>query len=71
MNHLLAQCNVLETLETLCVGNIKQYEIYKQRALAEPNRPELSELAHYFQGRYDAYCLARNILAEAVRESNP
>jgi len=70
MNLFLTHCEVLDHLETLCVRNLKQYEIYTQRALVEPNKPELSELAHYFQGRYDGYCIARNMLAEALRGSN-
>ena len=70
MSLFLTHCEVLVQLEALCVSNLKRYEIYNQRALADPNKPEVSVLAHYFQGRYDAYCMARNMLAEALRGSD-
>lgn len=65
MNQFVKSCELVSQLTSLATKNIKSYEKYKALALAQDSY-EMHSLAQYFQGRYDAYAMARDMVVETL-----
>ena len=69
MNQFVKSCELVSQLTTRATKNVKLYEKYKALALARDSS-EIHSLAHYFQGRYDAFAMARDMVVDTLQETN-